>query len=282
MSVPEPSPDRTVETDAIPPAAWREILYIATRRASPIERAPTDQPADLLGLYRGLAGCVAARPYVVAHLGQSLDGHIATENGASRFITGVADRDHNHRLRALCDAVLVGRGTVESDDPRLTVRCVDGDNPVRVVVDPDRSLGTDYQVFSAPRAPTLLLCSHERVDGAKLHGHAEVVGVDRDATGGLSPRDILRRLADRDLTAIFIEGGGDTVSRFLADRQVDRLQITVAPLILGGGRAGARVPAVADPADGMHLKARWYRLGDDMLCDSIIRPAVDRTGVTTA
>ena len=132
--------------------AWQSLLSAAAARparAGTDPSSPAAAPADLLGLYRQLAECVATGAYVAAHLGQSLDGHIATENGASRYITGTADRAHNHRMRALFDAVVVGRGTVQHDDPRLTVRSVAGDNPVRVVVDPERSLGADYAIFDS-------------------------------------------------------------------------------------------------------------------------------------
>ena len=190
--------------------AWQSLLSAAAARparAGTDPSSPAAAPADLLGLYRQLAECVATGAYVAAHLGQSLDGHIATENGASRYITGTADRAHNHRMRALFDAVVVGRGTVQHDDPRLTVRSVAGDNPVRVVVDPERSLGADYAIFDSAAAPTLLLCARDRLRGGDRHGLAEVVGVTRDGTGALSPSAIVGCLADRGLTALFIEGG---------------------------------------------------------------------------
>ncbi|MGB5834942.1 MAG: dihydrofolate reductase family protein, partial [Thiohalocapsa sp.] len=76
-----------------------------------------------------------------AHLGQSLDGCIATHTGDSEFVTGPENLLHLHRMRALSDAVVVGAGTIASDDPRLTTRLVSGPNPVRVVLDPDGRLG---------------------------------------------------------------------------------------------------------------------------------------------
>jgi riboflavin biosynthesis pyrimidine reductase len=88
---------------------------------------------------------------VVAQIGQSLDGRIATESGHSHYVTGRADIRRLHRLRALVDAVVVGARTVASDDPRLTVREVEGDNPVRVVLDPDGRLDTGGT--SSPMVP---------------------------------------------------------------------------------------------------------------------------------
>ena len=85
---------------------------------------------------------------VIAQAGQSLDGRIATASGHSHYVTGPEDIRRLHRLRALVDAVIVGAGTVEADDPRLTVREADGDNPVRVVIDPNDRLDRTRRIFS--------------------------------------------------------------------------------------------------------------------------------------
>src|SRR5438034_1608604 len=82
---------------------------------------------------------------------------IATENGESRWITGEADLLHCHRMRALADAVLVGARTVRADDPQLTVRRCAGDNPFRVVIDPELSLTGRHAIFRDRAAPTLIV-----------------------------------------------------------------------------------------------------------------------------
>ena len=93
---------------------------------------------------------------IVAHLGQSLDGCIATHTGDSARVTGPDNIMHLHRMRALSDAVIVGAGTVANDDPQLTTRLVAGAHAVRVVLDPEARLGLDYQLFRDGAAPTLL------------------------------------------------------------------------------------------------------------------------------
>ena len=105
------------------------------RRLGRGARAPPAARA-LLELYAPICGVSARRPLTIAHLGQSLDGYIATGSGDSYYVTGPANVAHLHRLRALCDAVVVGAGTVASDDPQLTVRHVEGANPTRVILDP--------------------------------------------------------------------------------------------------------------------------------------------------
>jgi diaminohydroxyphosphoribosylaminopyrimidine deaminase / 5-amino-6-(5-phosphoribosylamino)uracil reductase len=194
---------------------------------------------------------------VVAHLGQSLDGRIGPPSGVPEAITGPEDMRHNHRMRALFDVVLVGAGTVCHDNPQLTVRHVEGANPVRVVLDPDRRLGDKYALFQDGLASTLVLCRSEHARPAERHGQAEVVSV----PDGCSPAAVLNELERRGLRRIFIEGGGVTVSRFLAARCLDRLQLAVSPLIMGQGRPGI------DLGETLRLRprVRRFQLADDIL-----------------
>src|SRR3546814_17080963 len=84
------------------------------------------------------------RPYVVGHLGQSLDGRIATVSGISQWATGAADLTHTHRMRALDDAALVGSRTVRTDDPNLPVAWVAGQHTLRFVTESHRSLAAAH------------------------------------------------------------------------------------------------------------------------------------------
>src|SRR5688572_16513014 len=159
----------------------------------------------LLDLYAPLC---SARALAVAHLGQSLDGHIATASGDSYYVTGPDNVRHLHRLRALSAAIVVGAGTVARDDPQLTVRHVAGSNPVRVVLDPSGRLDARRRVFTDGAAPTLVV--HAAGLGAPAPGNAEVLHVPADA-GGLLLDVLLERLRERGLKSVFVEGGGSTV-----------------------------------------------------------------------
>ncbi|MPY73022.1 MAG: hypothetical protein GEU87_02070 [Alphaproteobacteria bacterium] len=209
----------------------------------------------------------------VAHLGQSLDGRIATASGASHYVTGEQDILHNHRMRALCDAVLIGAGTVRHDDPQLTVRLCSGRNPVRVVVDTDRRLDIGYQVFRDSSAATLLLTAEDKAGAtatAARHGTAEVVGIPRLGQG-LCPQAIRRTLAARGIARLFIEGGGITVSRFLEAGGLDFLQVTIAPLIIGSGRMGISLPQVRTLSESIRPPVRYFRFGADLMVECDLR-----------
>lgn len=221
---------------------------------------PIDAAArHLLDVYLPL---VARSRLTIAQLGQSLDGRIATESGHSRYVTGPDDIRHLHRLRALVDAVVVGPGTVAADDPRLTVREVSGPQPVRVVLDPRNRLSGDYHLFRDRDAPTLLFRGDETAPPPGVEVVREPV------TGGeFDPDAVLRRLAARGLRRVLVEGGGRTVSRFLAAGVLDRLHVTVAPLVIGSGRPGLMLPPIGTMDEALRPECRHFSLGHDILFD---------------
>ena len=227
--------------------------------------------AQPTGALAPLFGPVLAAPSasdgcrVVGRLAQTLDGRIATASGSSQWIGGPGDILHTHRLRALCHAVVVGAGTVRHDDPRLTTREAAGPDPVRVVIDTERRLSDAYRVFREG-PPTLLACAAD-APGADRHGTAEVLRIPRGQAGGIDPAALLRRLAARGLTRIFVEGGGLTVSRFLAAGCLDRLHVTVAPVLLGSGIPAFTLPEVPRIADGLRFSWRVHDIAPDILLD---------------
>lgn len=231
----------------------------------------------LLDLYLPVLPKDAHETLVVGHLGQSLDGYIATSRGDSCFVTGPENILHLHRMRALCDAVLVGAQTVAADDPRLTTRLVPGESPVRVVLDPSRRLGEDRRVFDDGAARTILVCE-DGLTGSGRHGQADVIGAPA-LDGRLELRSLLAQLHWRGLRRVFIEGGGIAVSAFLRAGLLDRLQVTVAPLLIGEGRRGVTLPATTSLGDCLRPPCRIYRMGEDILFDCEPR-RTERAGQT--
>ncbi|HUN48174.1 MAG TPA: RibD family protein [Stellaceae bacterium] len=243
-------------------------IHIAANRAWQGGAALPPAAAGVLDLYLPLALVPARRSFVLAHLAQSLDGRIATSGGSSQWLTGPEDLCHTHRLRALADAVIVGAATVRQDDPRLTVRRCPGDQPVRVVLDTNLTLAADRQVFQDAEAPTLVLAAADRARDRSRLGAAEIVPVPREGER-LAPQAIRSVLARRGLYWLFVEGGGVTVSRFLAAEVLDRLQIAVAPVIIGSGRPSLQLAEIGDLADALRPAVRRFTLGADVLieCD---------------
>jgi riboflavin-specific deaminase-like protein len=249
-----------------PDTEWAALL--AARAGGAVPRGALGALfAPVLAPPRAADGCV-----VVGRLAQTLDGRIATTRGHSQWIGGRGDILHTHRLRALCDVVLVGAGTVRHDDPRLTTREAPGPNPVRVILDPDRRLPATQGVFTDGAAPTLLVAA---TDGPPTHGQAEVLRVARGPQG-LDLPALLRALAARGLGRIFVEGGGHTVSAFLAAGCLDRLHVTVAPVILGSGIPAFTLPEAARIGDGLRFGWTVHPLGEDILCDIVLDRAAPK------
>ncbi|WNO71264.1 MULTISPECIES: RibD family protein [unclassified Streptomyces] len=214
--------------------------------------------------------CLAGPRLTVAQLGQSVDGFIATRTGDADFVTGEEDRRHLHRLRALADAVVVGAGTAVSDDPQLTVRACAGTNPVRVVLDPRGRVPLERKVFTDGSAPTLWVVGagggHEKRVRDSVGGGSGGVDVltlpDDDA---FAPRRLVETLASRGLGRMLIEGGGVTVSRFLHEQALDRLYVTVAPVLLGDGVPGLRFAGTSVMREALRPPTRRAMLGEDTL-----------------
>ena len=245
---------------------WTALL--AARHGGAVPDTPLGRLfAPVLAAPAAADGC-----RVIGRLAQTLDGRIATGSGSSQWIGGAGDILHTHRLRALCDVVLVGAATVRHDDPRLTTREAKGPNPVRVILDAERRLPPTHHVFTDGAAATLLVCAAE---GPACHGEAEVLRVPRGPQG-LDLPALLRTLAARGLRRIFVEGGGRTVSGFLTAGCLDRLHVTVAPVILGSGIPAFSLPEAARIADALRFAWSIWPLGEDILCDIALERAVPR------
>ncbi len=251
----------------LPDAAWTTLLA-ASARAEELDRAgisdtldflawrpglgwesqlpPGDARAPLVDLYLPLCSANRARPITIGHLGQSLDGFIATPTGDSQFVTGEQNILHLHRVRALCDAVVVGAGTVAADDPQLTTRLVEGANPLRVVFDPTNRLPESYRLFTDGAAPTMHVTNQS------------VIG-------------LVELLRARGCARIFVEGGGVTVSAFLEADLLDRLHIAIAPMLIGEGRPAIRLAPQINLRDCRRPGYRVFRMGGDVLFDCDLR-----------
>lgn len=208
------------------------------------------------------------RRLVFAQIGQSLDGRVATVSGDARDVSGPDGLAHLHRLRALADAVVIGVRTALHDEPRLTVRLVDGPNPARVVIDPQGRLPDDAPVLAADGARRIVIQSvpRPRPDGVEVL-HLPSAG------GWIAPHDIVAALDGTGLQHLLIEGGGITIRGFLESGLLDRLHVAVAPIIIGAGPSSLTTSPIDCLADALRPQTQAYGLGPEVLFDCALLPA---------
>ena len=201
---------------------------------------------------------------VVGQVGQSLDGRVATATGHSKYINCPAGIDHLHRLRALVDIVVVGVGTALADNPQLTVRQVAGPQPARAVIDPKGRLGANAKLFADDGVRRLFITA----DGSRAIPPPGVEAITLPAEdGNIAPSAIVASLAAAGMRRILIEGGADTVSRFIAARCLDRLHVNVAPVMLGAGGPGIDLPPLERADQAHRMPVRVHKIEDDVLFD---------------
>ncbi|RBY75501.1 bifunctional diaminohydroxyphosphoribosylaminopyrimidine deaminase/5-amino-6-(5-phosphoribosylamino)uracil reductase RibD [Geodermatophilus sp. TF02-6] len=204
-----------------------------------VERAEAEDGA----LAAWLTGVREHRPHVVWKVAATLDGRVAAADGSSRWVTGPEARAAVHRLRATCDAVLVGSGTALADDPQLTVRDADGRaaerQPLRVVLDRRGRLpGTARALDGA--APGLV-------------------------SAAATPRQLLVELFDRDVRRLLLEGGPTLAAAFLRDDLVDEAVVHLAPKLLGAGASLVGDLGIGSIGDALTFSvADVTRLGGDV------------------
>ncbi|MEO1066654.1 MAG: RibD family protein [Pseudomonadota bacterium] len=215
-----------------------------------------------------IAAITAESKLVVGQLGQSLDGRIATRTGDSKYINHACGLKHLHRLRAAVDAVVVGVGTVNADDPQLTVRHCDGQSPVRVIIDPNGRAFAQSQLFHDAGPPVVVIVKN----GVRYTAPDHVEIIDLEASNDrLDPLDIVYALAERGLNRLLIEGGSRTLSAFIDRGCLDRLHLIVAPIILGTGYPGLTLSAISKVDAALRPEVTSHHLDKDMLFDCDLR-----------
>lgn len=214
-----------------------------------------------------------ARPLVTLKAALSADGLLSADQGCSQWITGPAARRFAHRLRLRSDAIVVGSGTVNRDDPRLTVRLPGVPRqPLRVILSGSLGLDPEAKIFrcedgvGAPRIYTVEDAPSDR--RSRLERVAEIVTVAVDGEGRPDPRAVLQHLAEGGIQSVLVEGGGATHHAFLIGGLADRAAFFYAPRVIGaqGATPLADGPAVAAPALGARLEdRRLLSLGPDVV-----------------
>lgn len=207
-----------------------------------------------------------ARPHVVVNFAMSVDGKIALPSRKQTRISSEEDMERVHKLRASVDAILVGIGTIISDNPKLTVKSEHAPgarNPLRVVLDSQGRMPEDAKVLNSD-APTLVAVSEECT--RKIPG-AEVV---RRGRGGVDLIGLLAELHDRGVRRLLVEGGEATITAFLEAGLVDELKVFIGPMLLGGHASptpmGGRGSESLEDSIKLKLK-RVTQLGEGVLLE---------------
>ncbi|MEM9328295.1 MAG: RibD family protein [Bacteroidota bacterium] len=196
------------------------------------------------------------RSIAISHFAQTLDGRIASDSGDSKWIGNEDNLTHAHRMRALCDAILIGSKTLEVDNPRLNVRLVEGSSPIRVIIGGDELCVEEYQAVDKD---TILFCQNHSASS-----HVNKVTLLRDER--YATKEILQELFRRGLHSVYIEGGCYTTSSFLTQGMLDQIQLHISPMILGSGRSSFEFPGAEDMSGALRFKTgRFVDVGADVM-----------------
>ena len=212
------------------------------------------------------------RPLVTLSYAQSLDGSLSLRRGVPSALSGPQAMQLTHRLRAAHDAILVGIGTVLSDDPRLTVRLAQGRNPQTVVLDGQLRFPLQAKLLQGEPLPWIathqrpidLEAHHQKKSALEARG-ARLFEIPPDENNDLSLPALLAKLADLGIDSLMVEGGSRVITSFLTSHLADQFVITIAPLFLAG------LPAVQLPLqDGFTIFPTPRDIGYDRLGDDLI------------
>lgn len=206
------------------------------------------------------------RPWGLLKWAMSLDGRTALPNGASQWISGSTARTWVHRLRAQCDAVIVGGGTVRADDPLLTSRGLRSPEPLRVVLSRRLDLPDQAQIWDQSVAPTLVV--HGQDAPAEARDRLEALGLQREVLPACGPESLMAVLAQRGCNRVLWECGPELAAAALQQACVQELAAVIAPKLLGGepartplGHLGFQAMEEVVVVQGL----RQQRLTDDLL-----------------
>lgn len=203
---------------------------------------------------RFIHNMVTARPFVISKVAMTLDGKLATYNGHSKWITGPEARETVHHLRDQVDGIMVGIGTVLSDDPELTTRLPEGGgkNPIRIILDTNLRIPLDAKVTKVTNEVKTWIITGENANREKASALAkaglEIIMVPSGEVG-LDLNAVLQKLYEKGITDILLEGGSELNGAFLKQNLIDKYIVFVAPKVLGGRHS--KTPFAGSDAESM-------------------------------
>jgi diaminohydroxyphosphoribosylaminopyrimidine deaminase / 5-amino-6-(5-phosphoribosylamino)uracil reductase len=211
-------------------------------------------------------------PYVTLKLAQTLDGKIADTEGNSKWISSIESREYVHELRSRFDAVLIGKNTLEKDNPRLTVRLVKGRNPFRIVIDRNLTPDLNKNLFSDKFTDKTIIISAEKADPflEKLFLERKIITINSKLKDDkIDLKDALKKIGKQGINSILVEGGAYTFTEFLEHKLADEILIFIAPKIMGKGLSSF-IPEKLIELD-KYKKIICKRIGKDILINIILK-----------
>lgn len=208
-----------------------------------------------------------SRPFVSICYAQSLDGCIASRNNDPIALSGQASMVFTHRLRTCFDGILVGIGTVLADNPRLNARLFDGPDPQPIVLDTRLRTPLEAALLTRNKKKCWISCGENGSAARKMaleHAGADILKCKTDAGRRIDLPQLMRRLLEKGINSIMVEGGAQVITSFINSQLVDQLIVTIAPKLLGGLPVVDQRGILVKPFLPLH-QVRYQRLEDDML-----------------
>ena len=213
-------------------------------------------------------------PYVTLKAAQTIDGKIADKAGESSWISSVPSRKYVHSLRARYDAVLIGAGTVEKDDPKLTVRLAEGRNPKRIILDPGLGLNLNHKIFSRNSDKNLIVIASKKSIGKKRRiNKLNSLGVTllfakEEKDDRINLKNALKELYKIGIASVLVEGGSQVFTSFIKGNLFDDMLTFISPKILGCGIPIVNNIGIKQLQKSLKLKINNVeKIGDDVLVE---------------
>lgn len=220
-------------------------------------------------------------PFVHLKLAQTLDGRIATKTGESKYITGSEARAYVHRLRQQYDCLMVGRKTIEADNPDLTTRSEEFEkisHPLRLILGSLSRISKDWKIVTDEfKRNTMFVSTDEDIKNnqdvaffLEKNGIA-LLSTGKDEKGNIDLRSMLKSLGSLKMTSILLEGGPTLATEFLKQGLVDKVSIIIAPVILGEGKNAVADLGIEKLSDKLKLsRTTTSVLGKDILIEGYL------------
>ena len=220
---------------------------------------------------------MTALPFITVKFAISLDGRIATKTGDSQWISSSDSLQLAHQLRAEHDAILVGIGTVLADNPRLNVRLVKGQDPLRVIVDGKLQIPASAHVLLDGASSNTLIATTEAADGNRLTeiknlGAKVLVLPSEHPSQRVNLGALLAELSHHSIKSVLVEGGAKIITALLAARLVNRMVVAIAPKIIGQGIEAVGDLGITRLSDALTFASfKTAMLGPDLIFDGLLK-----------